>query len=117
MKLLANENFPRASVLFLRNAGYDISAVGENLWGISDKYVMELAIAEGRTIITFDRDYGELIYKYGYKPSQGVIYLRLGEFSPEQPGAIIDDLIKNMRIQTTSMFTVYDGTTLRQRRY
>lgn len=78
---------------------------------------MELAIAEERTIITFDRDYGELIYKHGYKPAGGVIYLRLEEYSPNQPGEMIADLIGNVAIQTAATFTVYDGTTLRQRKY
>lgn len=117
MKLLANENFPRASVVYLRNAGYDISAIGDNHLGISDKYVMELAMAEDRTIITFDRDYGELIYKHGYRPQAGVIYLRLDEFTPLQPAEIIEYLIRTVKIQTVSTFTVYDGDTLRQRKY
>jgi hypothetical protein len=34
MKLLANENFPAASVQFLRNCGYDVSCVAENLKSI-----------------------------------------------------------------------------------
>ncbi len=38
---------------------------------------MEIAEAEQRIVLIFDRDYGELIYKYNYKPRQGVIYLRL----------------------------------------
>lgn len=77
VKLLANENFPKASVLLLRNLGYRITSIGEDSPSISDKSVMEIAENEQRIILTFDRDYGELIYKYNYKPSQGVIYLRL----------------------------------------
>ncbi len=34
---------------------------------------MKIAIKEGRTIITYDSDYGELIFKHGYKPYAGVI--------------------------------------------
>ncbi len=46
---------------------------------------MEIASVEERIIFTFDRDYGELTYKYNYKPQQGVIYLRLEKYSPEEP--------------------------------
>ena len=61
MKLLSNENFPLSSVKILQNAGYDIISVGIDFAGILDSEVIEMAIREHRTIITFDRDYGELI--------------------------------------------------------
>jgi len=31
VKLLANENFPKASVLLLRNLGYDVASIGEDI--------------------------------------------------------------------------------------
>ncbi|MEP6512776.1 MAG: DUF5615 family PIN-like protein [Parafilimonas sp.] len=52
---------------------------------MSDRSVMEIAEKEQRIILTFDKDYGELIYKYNYKPLQGVIYLRLENYYPEDP--------------------------------
>ncbi len=75
MRLLANENFPLTSVKILENAGYDIIYAGLNFKGILDNEVINIAIKEERTIITFDRDYGELIFKKGYRPRAGVIYL------------------------------------------
>jgi predicted nuclease of predicted toxin-antitoxin system len=36
--------------------------------GISDEEVIELSIRQNRIIITFDSDYGELVFKHGYKP-------------------------------------------------
>lgn len=86
MKFLANENFPLASTTYLRDKGFDIKAVGAHFKGISDKEVIEFAEKEQRTILTFDRDYGELIFKYGNKPSQGVIYLRLVDYEPNGTG-------------------------------
>jgi len=56
MKLLANENFPLQSVLYLRSKGFDISAIGTDNSGIQDQSVMTIAINEERTILTFDRD-------------------------------------------------------------
>jgi len=63
MKLLANENFPLDSVIYLREKGFDIKYIGTDLSGILDSEVMEMAEKEDRTILTFDRDYGELIFK------------------------------------------------------
>ena len=92
VKLLANENFPLTSVLYLREKDYDIISIGEDNPSIKDEEVMEIAIREERTILTFDRDYGELIFKKNYKPEKGVIYLRIEEFTPECPGTLRHDL-------------------------
>lgn len=74
MKLLANENFPLKNIHYLKSKGFDISSIGTDNPSIKDNVVMDIAIKEERTILTFDRDYGELIFKNNYKPKKGVIY-------------------------------------------
>ena len=64
MKLLANENFPLDSIRLLFQQGFDIKSIGIDYSGITDREVMQIAIKEQRTILTFDRDYGELIFKH-----------------------------------------------------
>lgn len=76
IKLLANENFPYTSIKILRNSGFDVLAIGETYSGIRDNDVMEIAAKEERTIVTFDRDYGELVFKYGFRPQRGIVYFR-----------------------------------------
>ena len=117
MKLLANENFPHASVIYLSSKGYDIKAIGVHNMSISDKEVMEIAIEEERTILTFDRDYGELIFKYAYTPPMGVIYLRLEDYGPEDPAKIIEYLFSNKEFETLRKLTVVDYDSIRQRSY
>jgi predicted nuclease of predicted toxin-antitoxin system len=117
VKLLANENFPFSSVLYLRNKGYDITSIGEDYSGISDKIVLEIAESEQRIILTFDRDYGELIYKYNYKPTKGIIYLRIDTYEPTEPAVIVGELLQIHKIDTERMLTVFDGNTIRQRKY
>lgn len=78
MKYLADENVPFSSITYLKAKGYDIKAIGVDDPSITDEQVMAIAIDEDRTIITYDSDYGELIFKHGYKPQSGVI---LSEFS------------------------------------
>lgn len=117
MKLLANENFPKASVLKLRSLGYDVTSIGEDNPSISDQSVMEIAEGEQRIILTFDRDYGELIYKHNYKPEQGVIYLRLENYTPEEPAVHVHEILSVLKIDTRRSLTVYDGKNVRQRKY
>jgi predicted nuclease of predicted toxin-antitoxin system len=62
---------------------------------IMDAEIIAIAISEERTILTFDRAYGELNFRHNHKPEKGVIYLRLDEYEPEQPGRIIEEIMTN----------------------
>ncbi len=77
MRLLINENIPLASVAVLRKAGHDVGSVTEDSPGISDETVMQRAHAEDRIVVTFDRDYGELVFRRRLPTPGGVLYLRL----------------------------------------
>lgn len=56
VRVLANENFPRASVLVARNAGLDVLSVTEVMRGATDRAVLQFAVDEGLWIVTLDRD-------------------------------------------------------------
>ena len=117
MKLLANENFPLTSVNILKDSGFDIMCIGTDFSGILDWEVMQIAINQKRTILTFDRDYGELIFKKGFKPEMGVIYLRWNDFQPEMPGKYLRDLFSTGEIDFKGKLTVISENTIRQRKY
>lgn len=117
MRLLANENFPLAIVRLLRALGHDVVAVGEAMVGFKDRAVMEYAQSDQRLITTFYRDYGELIYKYGFRPKQGVLYLRLLNYLPEEPGRIVHELLTAFPLEMHGRLTLYDGHHVRQRSY
>lgn len=117
MKLLANENFPKASVALLRSKGYDVLSVGANCPSVEDEDVIDLAINEERLIMTFDKDYGELVFRKGMKPEKGIIFLRMEAFSPEEPAEIIHRLIESRRFVFEKTLTVVDKVFVRQRKY
>ncbi len=116
MKFLADENFAGASVEWLRNKGVDVTWVAEDTPGISDEQVMNQAIMEKRTVLTHDSDYGELVFKYGFKPSGGLVYFRLNEFEPDEPARILFDLIEKGHVFTNRL-TVIDQNSIRERSY
>ena len=66
---LANENFPRPSILLLREQGHTILSIQELYPGWSDREVLQKASSENLVILTFDRDYGELIFRYALQKS------------------------------------------------
>jgi len=64
MKFLADQNVRFRTALALRKLGYDILHTSEiGLARREDEFVLDTAVADGRTLITFDEgigDYGEL---------------------------------------------------------
>ncbi|MGY6744211.1 MAG: DUF5615 family PIN-like protein [Cecembia sp.] len=116
MKFLANENIPLQSIAYLEDQKIDILSIAKNFPGISDQEVIDISIKNERTIITLDSDYGELIFKLGYKPNAGVIYFRLGNFSPISIGEILFDLITR-GIDFSNSLTVVDKNSIRIRKY
>jgi Domain of unknown function (DUF5615) len=53
---LANENFPKPSILLLRDSGFIIKSIQEEFAGISDEEVIALALKDDLIILTFDKD-------------------------------------------------------------
>ena len=63
MRLLADENVPLPSIYALRSAGMEFAAVTEDAAGAGDHDVLALAERQGRVLLTFDRDFGELVFR------------------------------------------------------
>ncbi len=59
----------------LRQAGYDVKAIAEEMPGATDVQVSELANHEARVLLTEDRDFGQLVFA-GASETAGVIYIR-----------------------------------------
>lgn len=92
-RLLANENFPAPSIQLLRDLGYDVAAVAEGGGSLADADVLALAVAEKRWIVTFDRDYGELIFARGLAAPPAVILFRMRSYRPDDPGRVLAGLL------------------------
>ena len=114
VRWLANENFPAPSVAVLRAAGHDILCIAESYPGIDDTTVLALARKEERWLVTFDRDYGELLFARNYAPPPAVILLRAQSYRPEEPAAWLTQLLLDQE-SLLGKFTVFTGDTLRTR--
>ena len=114
MYFLVNENIPLDSVKILRKSSHDVLSIMEKFPGISDEQVMQIAHNEKRIIVTFDRDYGELIFRKQLPLPLGVLYLRFSPIEPKEPADFIDKLISN-GINLEGKFTTADREQIRQR--
>lgn len=115
MRLLANENIPMRMVRGLRAMEHDVLSILETSPGATDAEVLDLACRELRTLLTFDRDYGELIYLKRLAVPQSVIYLRFVPFSPEDALQLLAPLLVNDGQQTQGYFVVLDRDSYRRR--
>ena len=114
-RFLANENFPKPSVILLRKNNLDVSSILENFPGTTDKNVIQLAVNEDRIILTLDRDYGELVFRFPDLNPPSVVYFRGTGNNPEYCGMILLQLIQN-KIDLKNYFTVVDDAGIRQRK-
>ena len=63
MRLCANENVPGECVAVLRQRGHEVLWIREVARGSGDEAVLARAQADARLLITFDKDFGELVFK------------------------------------------------------
>lgn len=83
MQFLADENIPRETVGLLKKQSVDIISVTNFALGLSDSKILDLANKEGRIVITFDKDFGQLVFKQKRK-TKGLLLLRFVPKSPSQ---------------------------------
>jgi predicted nuclease of predicted toxin-antitoxin system len=77
MLILANENIAGETVESLRCLGHDVAWMATTgTVGATDQEVLQRAVKEGRLVMTFDKDFGELAFREGL-PATGVILLRV----------------------------------------
>lgn len=89
MLLLADENVPGVVVAALRGAGIDVAWIREVAPGSADDAVLKRARDGGRLVLTFDKDFGELIYARGLNGSRGVILVRVTGLLPDALAALM----------------------------
>ena len=115
MKLLANENIPLGMVHRLREMGHDVLAIVQSYPGVSDAVVLDLAKGEQRTLLTFDRDYGELVYLKHLPCPTSIIYLRFVPISPEDGVQMLATLLADEGNEVKGYFVVVDRNNYRRR--
>jgi predicted nuclease of predicted toxin-antitoxin system len=115
MIFLANENFPFPSIRLLRDSSYRVISIIEEMPGVKDRDVLKKANQENLIILTFDRDYGELIYRYNLPVPYGLLYFRFDPDTPEEPAIILLNILHENHLPLISMFTTVERDRIRQR--
>jgi predicted nuclease of predicted toxin-antitoxin system len=111
MKFLADANTPGLLVDALTSRGYDV------FWaytvpGTPDAELIKKAAREQRVVITFDKDFGELVFKRRH--AVGVVLIRLRETSMEGTVSVVMDLIGNEGENLYRLFCVVENFRVRK---
>ncbi len=115
MRFLADQNVPRPSVLRLLDAGFDVVWIGEIAPGASDRTVLSHAAAQDRILITFDTDFGELVFRYHEPAIAGVVLFRFAPNSPVEPAIMLLEIMDDPSLALGGNFTVVVRDHVRQR--
>jgi predicted nuclease of predicted toxin-antitoxin system len=90
-------------------------AIAEAEPGLPDRAVLERAVSEQRILLTFDRDFGGLIYRSRLPFPPGLILLRFVPLTPEEPAQLLLPLTGRPEILFEGRLTVLDRERVRQR--
>lgn len=97
---------------WLRQQQHDVFSVYEQARGINDAAVIEKAFAEGRILITNDKDFWEKVYRER-RPHHGVVFLRLDDERAANKIAVLQRLLKNYADRLPDQFVVVTETKVR----
>ena len=105
MNLVADEGVDRQIVEQLRQDGHDVVYVAELSLSITDDEVPEQANDRNATLVTSDKDFGELVYRLK-RIAAGIILLRLEGLVPETKAALVSQAIRAHETELSHAFTV-----------
>jgi len=84
VKIKVDENIGNSAVGLLRERGHDVATVREQeLSGCADDHIFQVCVAEARTLITLDRDFGH-VPRFPPQQSAGIVILELGGSASQQ---------------------------------
>jgi predicted nuclease of predicted toxin-antitoxin system len=76
MKFLVDAHIGNLIIEFLERAKHDVLRATNFPPKTSDSRILQIAAAEGRVVLTSDKDFGELVFRL-QQPTVGVVLLRI----------------------------------------
>jgi predicted nuclease of predicted toxin-antitoxin system len=114
MRLCANENISEDCVAKLRQNGHDVLWIRESAPGSTDEDVLVRARKENPLLLTFDKDFGQLVFHHGAQAAHGVILFRISQISSSVAAERVSSALAS-RGDWSGHFTVVDDFGIRMR--
>jgi predicted nuclease of predicted toxin-antitoxin system len=114
MKFVADESLDGPVIRSIRDLGYQVLSIAETAAGSSDLEVLARAFEERAILLTEDKDFGDLIFRHGYRHF-GVVLVRLSGRSPAQKAALVSNHIVSHGTGFEMAFSVITSRAIRIR--
>ena len=114
MRMIVNENVTRTVIDELRRQGHDVISVKESMRGAGDDVILARAEAEQRLVVTHDKDFGELAFRFRLPATCGIVLFRLSGSEPDADNQRILDVLES-RTDWAGHFSVVTDDRVRMR--
>jgi hypothetical protein len=104
-RFLADESCDFAVVRALRAFGYDVATVANLSPRADDESVIQLAVHQGRILLTEDKDFGQLVYASAL-PAGGVVLMRFPARARRALADAVVGLVQTEALRLAGAFTV-----------
>ncbi len=115
MKWVADECVDAEVVSRLRDAGHEVYYIAEASPGVQDDEVLRLAEAQAAVLLTYDKDFGELVFRQR-KATHGVVLARLPGLSASAKADVVAVAVAMHGEEFVESFTVVTDKLVRIRR-
>ena len=107
LRFLADESCDFSIIRALRSVGYSVDAIAEISPSLPDEAVLKLAVAEGRLLITEDKDFGEWVFAHQHAMA-GLLLIRYPASMRSSMVATVIDLVGVHSPELDGRFTVLE---------
>jgi predicted nuclease of predicted toxin-antitoxin system len=114
MNFVADEGVDRPIVESLRQDGHTVWYIAEMAPSISDEEVLQLANDQQAILLTFDKDFGELVFRQN-QAAHGVVLFRLHGLAPQEKAKLVLKIVQEHEQELRHAFTVVTPTKIRIR--
>ena len=114
MQFIVDESTGAAVAEFLQSSGYDVLAITESMPQADDATILARAVADGRIVITNDKDFGELVFR-GRQTHPGILLLRLRDESAANRVRIVKSVLDSYGGRLAGHFVVATENSVRVR--
>ena len=112
LKIIMDVGVGKLSEEWLSQQGHDVLATRHVNPRMGDDEILEIAVREGRLVITMDKDFGELVYKHKAAHA-GVLLLRLDDATGAEKVQGISQIFSQHGDKLFGSFSVYKSGRLR----
>ena len=113
--IIADENLDARIINILRDNDFSIFSIAEELQGISDKEIIDIARKTESVIFTEDKDFGEWVFSHKIKDIS-IVFLRFHHSEYQKIADVLIELLKSGIKNLQNYFTTVTTKKIRSRR-